>query len=96
MRPGQPVEIEVDALDGARLRGHVQRLAPATGSEFSVLRPDNATGNFTKVVQRVPVRISIAPDQPLAKRLRPGLSVVTHVDTGATEAAERSTAGSAQ
>jgi multidrug resistance efflux pump len=81
MRPGQPVEIEVDALDGARLRGHVQRLAPATGSEFSVLRPDNATGNFTKVVQRVPVRISIDPDQPLAKRLRPGLSVVTHVDT---------------
>ncbi|HBM09726.1 HlyD family secretion protein [Pseudomonas sp. Choline-3u-10] len=96
MRPGQPVEIEVDALDGARLRGHVQRLAPATGSEFSVLRPDNATGNFTKVVQRVPVRISIAPDQPLAKRLRPGLSVVTHVDTGATAAAERSTADSTQ
>jgi multidrug resistance efflux pump len=96
MRPGQPVEIEVDALDGARLRGHVQRLAPATGSEFSVLRPDNATGNFTKVVQRVPVRISIAPDQPLAKRLRPGLSVVTHVDTGAAEAAERSTADSTQ
>ncbi len=96
MRPGQPVEIEVDALDGARLRGHVQRLAPATGSEFSVLRPDNATGNFTKVVQRVPVRISIDPDQPLAKRLRPGLSVVTHVDTGASAAAERSTADDAQ
>lgn len=96
MRPGQPVEIEVDALDGARLRGHVQRLAPATGSEFSVLRPDNATGNFTKVVQRVPVRISIDPDQPLAKRLRPGLSVVTHVDTGASAAAERSTADGAQ
>ncbi|TYP62101.1 HlyD family secretion protein [Stutzerimonas stutzeri] len=83
MRPGQPVEIEVDALDGARLSGHVQRLAPATGSEFSVLRADNATGNFTKVVQRVPVRISIDPGQPLAKRLRPGLSVVTHVDTAA-------------
>lgn len=83
MRPGQPVEIEVDALDGSRLSGHVQRLAPATGSEFSVLRADNATGNFTKVVQRVPVRISIDPGQPLAKRLRPGLSVVTHVDTAA-------------
>lgn len=81
MRPGQPVEIRVDALNGARLRGRVQRLAPATGSEFSVLRPDNATGNFTKVVQRVPVRISIDPDQPLVERLRPGLSVVTHVDT---------------
>ncbi len=81
MRPGQPVSIEVDALDGARLTGRVQRLAPATGSEFSVLRPDNATGNFTKVVQRLPVRISIDPDQPLSQRLRPGLSVVTYVDT---------------
>lgn len=81
MRPGQPVEIEVDALDGARLHGHVQRLAPATGSEFSLLRADNATGNFTKVVQRVPVRISIDPEQPLAERLRPGLSVVTYVNT---------------
>lgn len=81
MRPGQPVEIEVDALAGARLSGRVQHLAPATGSEFSVLRPDNATGNFTKVVQRIPVRISIDPDQPLSQRLRPGLSVVTHVDT---------------
>lgn len=81
MRPGQPVEIRVDALDGARLTGRVQRLAPATGSEFSVLRPDNATGNFTKVVQRVPVRITLDPDQPLIERLRPGLSVVSHVDT---------------
>jgi len=83
MRPGQPVTIEVDALDGARLRGRVQRMAPATGSEFAVLRPDNATGNFTKVVQRIPVRISIDPDQPLSERLRPGLSVITSVDTGA-------------
>ncbi len=88
MRPGQPVQIEVDALDGARLSGQVQRLAPATGSEFSVLRPDNATGNFTKVVQRVPVRISLDPDQPLAERLRPGLSVVTHVDTSAPSTAQ--------
>ena len=96
MRPGQPVQIEVDALDGARLSGHVQRLAPATGSEFSVLRPDNATGNFTKVVQRVPVRISIDPDQPLAQRLRPGLSVVTHVDTGSTATQERTTADGEQ
>ncbi len=85
MRPGQPVSFEVDALDGARLTGRVERLAPATGSEFSVLRPDNATGNFTKVVQRLPVRIAIDPGQPLAKRLRPGLSVVTHVDTDATD-----------
>jgi len=86
MRPGQPVTIEVDALDGARLRGRVQRMAPATGSEFAVLRPDNATGNFTKVVQRIPVRISIDPNQPLSERLRPGLSVITSVDTGADTA----------
>jgi multidrug resistance efflux pump len=81
MRVGQPVRIDVDALDGARLHGHVERFAPATGSEFSVLRPDNATGNFTKVVQRLPVRIALDADQPLAQRLRPGMSVITHVDT---------------
>ncbi len=96
MRPGQPVEIEVDALDGARLSGHVERLAPATGSEFSVLRPDNATGNFTKVVQRLPVRIAIDPDQPLAQRLRPGLSVVTYVDTRATGDAAPAATGAAR
>jgi len=83
MRPGQPVSFEVDALNGARLTGRIERIAPATGSEFSLLRPDNATGNFTKVVQRLPVRIAIDPDQPLLERLRPGLSVVTHVDTAA-------------
>ena len=65
MRPGQPVSFEVDALNGARLTGRIERIAPATGSEFSLLRPDNATGNFTKVVQRLPVRIAIDPDQPL-------------------------------
>lgn len=96
MRPGQPVTIEIDALDGARLTGRVQRLAPATGSEFSVLRPDNATGNFTKVVQRIPVRISIDPDQPLSQRLRPGLSVVTHVDTSSDAEATETAAGKGQ
>lgn len=96
MRPGQPVEITVDALNGARLRGHLQSLAPATGSEFSVLRPDNATGNFTKVVQRVPVRISIDPDQPFVERLRPGLSVVTHVDTRESTAQAQRTAEGVQ
>ncbi|MBH3440428.1 HlyD family secretion protein [Pseudomonas luteola] len=86
MAIGQPVRFNVDALDGAELTGRVERLAPATGSEFSILRPDNATGNFTKVVQRIPVRIIIDPDQPLAQRLRPGMSVVAHVDTDATPA----------
>ena len=81
MRIGQPASFKVDAFDGEKLRGHIEQIAPATGSEFSVLRPDNASGNFTKVVQRLPIRISIDPDQPLAKRLRPGMSVVVKVDT---------------
>ncbi|MCD1606404.1 HlyD family secretion protein [Stutzerimonas kunmingensis] len=85
MRVGQPVTFDIDALDGATLTGRVERLAPATGSEFSVLAPDNATGNFTKVVQRLPVRIAINAEQPLAERLRPGLSVVVHVDTSADD-----------
>ena len=83
MRLGQPARFTVDAFDGAALNGHVEQIAPATGSEFSVLRPDNASGNFTKVVQRLPVRIAIDPNQELAKRLRPGMSVTMEVDTGA-------------
>lgn len=83
MRIGQPALFAVDAFQGEVLHGHVQQIAPATGSEFSVLRPDNASGNFTKVVQRLPVRIAIDPDQPLAARLRPGMSVVAKVDTAA-------------
>ncbi|MBA1204403.1 HlyD family secretion protein [Pseudomonas capeferrum] len=81
MLVGQTVSLDVDALDGMRLTGRVERFAPATGSEFSVLRPDNATGNFTKVAQRIPVRIALDADQPDLRRLRPGMSVVTHVDT---------------
>ena len=85
MRIGQPATFAVDAFDGHTLRGRIEQIAPATGSEFSVLRPDNASGNFTKVVQRLPVRIAIDADQPLAKRLRPGMSVVVKVDTGKAE-----------
>jgi multidrug resistance efflux pump len=81
IRPGQSAWFTVDALNGTRLRGHVERLSPATGSEFAVLKPDNATGNFTKVPQRIAVRISIDPDQPASARLRPGLSVEAHIDT---------------
>jgi len=81
MRIGQPATFSVDAFDGQRLHGHIEQIAPATGSEFSVLRPDNASGNFTKVVQRLPVRISINGDQELAARLRPGMSVIVRVDT---------------
>jgi multidrug resistance efflux pump len=78
---GQPAHFKVDALEGAELAGHVLEVAPATGSEFSVLKADNATGNFTKVVQRLPVKIAIDADQPLAQRLRPGMSVIARVDT---------------
>jgi multidrug resistance efflux pump len=78
---GQPAPFTVDALDGARLNGRVELVAPATGSEFSVLPPDNATGNFVKVAQRIPVRIRVDPDQPAARRLRPGMSVVVSIDT---------------
>lgn len=81
VRLGQPVRFTVDALNNAALRGHVERIAPATGSEFSVISPDNATGNFVKIAQRIPVRISIDPNQPLAQRLRPGMSVVASIDT---------------
>jgi multidrug resistance efflux pump len=81
IRAGQAATFAVDALGEARLTGRVEGFAPATGSEFSVLRPDNASGNFTKVVQRLPVRIAIDPNQPLAARLRPGMSVVTSIDT---------------
>ncbi|KAJ9650071.1 hypothetical protein H2198_010617 [Neophaeococcomyces mojaviensis] len=81
MAIGQPATFSVDAFQGQVLRGRVQEIAPATGSEFSVLRPDNASGNFTKVVQRLPVRISINGNQELAKQLRPGMSVIVRVDT---------------
>jgi multidrug resistance efflux pump len=82
IRVGQPATIRVDALNHARLRGVVQQISPAAGSEFSVLRPDNATGNFTKVAQRIPVRIAIDPKDPRANRLEPGMSVEASVDTG--------------
>jgi multidrug resistance efflux pump len=81
IRIGQPVEMTVDSLGGTKLRGHVERISPATGSEFSVIKPDNATGNYTKVAQRVPVRIAIDPGQEVAARLAPGMSVVARIDT---------------
>ena len=81
MAQGQPASFRVDALPGARFTGRVERLSPAAGSEFSVLKPDNATGNFVKVPQRIGVRIAIDAGQKLAERLRPGMSVVTRIDT---------------
>ncbi|SDD75040.1 Multidrug resistance efflux pump [Cupriavidus sp. YR651] len=89
MAPGQPAHFRVDGLDNARLSGHVERLAPAAGSEFAVIVADNATGNFVKVAQRISVRISIDPGQPLAERLRPGMSVQAEVDTSGGKPRER-------
>lgn len=81
MAVGQRVRFRVDALGGSELTGRVENLSPAAGSEFAVLKADNATGNFVKVAQRIAVRIAIDRDQRLAKRLRPGMSVEVRVDT---------------
>ena len=81
VRIGQPVSFTVDALDHLKLYGHVQQISPASGSEFALLQADNATGNFVKIAQRIPVRITVDADQPEAQRLRPGMSVVVSIDT---------------
>ena len=82
VEPGQPVDVTVDTFPGEVLRGRVERLSPASGAVFALLPPDNATGNFTKVVQRIPVRIGFEPGQPLVAKLRAGMSVEAriHVD----------------
>jgi membrane fusion protein (multidrug efflux system) len=82
VQPGQRVDITVDTFPGQTLRGRVVRVSPASGSQFALLPPDNATGNFTKVVQRIAVRIAIDKDQPLLQRLLPGMSVVTRIHVG--------------
>jgi membrane fusion protein (multidrug efflux system) len=81
MRAGQPATIHVDALPGIDLHGSVVSFSPGTGSQFAMLPPQNATGNFTKIVQRVPVRIHIDAGQETRNVLVPGLSVTVHVDT---------------
>ncbi|PZU59505.1 MAG: secretion protein HlyD [Sphingobium sp.] len=81
MRIGQHATFTVDALGNARLSGVIENMSPAAGSEFAVLKADNATGNFVKVAQRIAVRIRVDPGQELAKRLRPGMSVEARVDT---------------
>jgi membrane fusion protein (multidrug efflux system) len=84
MRPGDPATIRVDAFPGMLLKGKVDHVAPASGSQFALLPPDNATGNFTKIVQRLPVKIVLEPDQAAAARLRAGLSVIARVRTTGT------------
>ena len=81
MKIGQKAWFTVDALNHQKFTGHVEQISPAAGSEFSVLKADNATGNFTKVVQRIAVRIAIDPNQTGIETLRPGMSVISSVDT---------------
>ena len=91
VRNGQPVEVRIDSFSATRLKGHVDSLSPASGLEFALLPPANATGNFTKVVQRVPVKI-VLDDQSLRGLLRPGMSAEPTVNTKATVVAEREAA----
>jgi len=92
---GQPVEIEVDMFPGQIFKGRVDSVAPASGQEFAVLPPDNATGNFTKVVQRIPVKIVLDAGSPLSALLRPGMSVTPTIDTRA-DASQLANAASAR
>jgi membrane fusion protein (multidrug efflux system) len=90
VRNGQPVEVRIDSFRSSPLKGHVDSLSPASGLEFALLPPDNATGNFTKIVQRVPVKI-VLDDRSLSGLLRPGMSAEPVVDTKATVLAEGET-----
>jgi membrane fusion protein, multidrug efflux system len=81
IRPGQPADVAVDAADGRVFHGVVESIAPASGAQYSLLPPENATGNFTKIVQRIPIRIRVNGDAIREGILRPGISVVTSVNT---------------
>jgi membrane fusion protein (multidrug efflux system) len=83
MRMGDPADVRVDTFPNRVFHGTVAQLSPASGSQFALLPPDNATGNFTKVVQRIPVKVVLRPGQPYLDRLRPGFSAVVTVHTGA-------------
>ncbi|SKA32565.1 membrane fusion protein, multidrug efflux system [Enhydrobacter aerosaccus] len=87
MTRGQPVSIELDTFPGQTIDGTVESLAPGTGAQFALLPPENATGNFTKIVQRVPVKILLDPKNPLVAKIRPGLSATATVDIRPTAAA---------
>jgi membrane fusion protein, multidrug efflux system len=83
MRIGQPARVRIDALGEREIPGRVESFAPGTGAEFALLPPENATGNFIKIVQRVPVRVHLIPPRDIAERLLPGLSVTVSIDTSA-------------
>jgi membrane fusion protein (multidrug efflux system) len=96
LKPGQPVSVNVDALPGEQITGTVASVSPASGSVFSLLPPDNATGNFTKIVQRLPVRIHLPASVTGQRLLRPGMSVVVDVDTKYQAVADRGETFAAQ
>lgn len=79
---GDPAEVTIDTFPGVVLKGHVEEIAPASGSQFALLPPDNATGNYTKIVQRIPVKIVLDPNSSIANRLRAGMSVIAEIRTG--------------
>ena len=81
VRKGDSALVTVDTFPGVKLKGHVEEIAPASGSQFALLPPDNASGNFTKIVQRIPVKIVIEHDQRELERLRPGMSVIVDINT---------------
>ncbi len=81
VQPGQKVIVHIDMFPGVEIVGHVDSLSPASGQEFALLPPDNATGNFTKIVQRIPVKIALEPNAALNGTLRPGMSVLATIDT---------------
>ena len=83
---GQSVAIAVDMFPGRTVHGHVDSIAPASGQEFALLPPDNATGNFTKIVQRIPVRIALDTDGSSPLELRPGMSVIPTIETRSPKA----------
>jgi membrane fusion protein (multidrug efflux system) len=93
VRKGDPVEITVDSLPGVTIKGHVEEIAPASGSQFALLPPDNATGNFTKIAQRIPVKIVLDADTNLRERLRPGMSVISRIKTSGGREGKTAPAG---
>jgi len=95
LKPGQPVSIAADALPEHDIHGTVESFSPASGAVFSLLPPDNATGNFTKIVQRLPVRIHVPAEVAREGLLRPGMSVVVSVNTKNTTVADRGAAAQA-
>jgi membrane fusion protein (multidrug efflux system) len=86
MRVGEPVSVVVDSQRGRVFRGHIESLSPASGAQFALIPPDNATGNFTRIVQRIPIRITIPVGQPGLGELRPGMSArVRRGEAGAAQ-----------